>query len=322
MNIDKSNSATNTILQTADMARSASSLQAKSWGNSSSSFASQMKNSVKEQETEQVKEQSKVEETDKNSETGKSEKTNSKTSAKKSDTKSAENAQKEQSTQSKQTLEGEVSASDEANAYQNPQQQGQNGQSQKNSYNSLSDQIQAYMNANGVSVNFSNFNPMSATSRSQLTGMGASVDYSAIQMSSEEAKFFSDLVSRTDMSATGVANEFEKALQQGNTQAVQSTAKSTLALIEALKESSKTNQPFRIDFDKDVSVVLQVDREGKINANFIPGDQAVENYLRNNIGFLRQRFDEENIAYGDLNYSKRRGREEQEKRNNKESGHE
>lgn len=316
MNIDKSTSATNTILQAAEMSRTASSHQAKSW---ETSFSTQMKNSVKEQEAEQAEEQEKTAEVEKNEKEQKS----AKTSTKKTSTKTAGHSQQEQSLQSQQTLEGEISNSDEAYAYQNPQQQGQNGQNQQqNTYNSLSDQIQAYMNANGVSVNFSNFNAMSATSRSQLTGMAALVDYSAIQMSDGEAKFFADLVSRTDMSAGSVANEFEKMLQQADVQTVQSTAKSTLALIEALKDSSKTNRPFRIDFDKEISVVLQVDKEGKINANFIPGDKAVETYLKNNIGFLRQRFDEENIAYGDLNYSKRRSKDEQEKRNNKENAHE
>ena len=65
---------------------------------------------------------------------------------------------------------------------------------------------------------------------------------------------------------------------------------------------------------------MKVDKEGKINANFIPGDKAVEAYLRNNIDFLRQRFNEENIAYGDLNYSKsRQEKQEQEQRNKKRS---
>ena len=316
MNIDKSTSAANTILQSAEMSRTASAHQAKSW---EASFAEQMKNSAKEQDVEQTEEQEKTSEAEKNSQT----KNNSKTISKKSSTNTLHNSSQEESLQSQQTLEGEIPNNNENSAYQNSQQQGQNGQNQQqSSYNSLSDQIQAYMSANGVSVNFSNFNAMGATSRSQLTGMAASVDYSAIQMSDGEAKFFSDLVSRTDMSAGSVANEFEKMLQQADTQTVQSTAKSTLALIEALKESSKTNQPFRIDFDKEISVVLQVDKEGKINANFIPGDKAVENYLKNNIGFLRQRFDEENIAYGDLNYSKRRSKDEQEKRNNKENAHE
>ena len=78
----------------------------------------------------------------------------------------------------------------------------------------------------------------------------------------------------------------------------------------------KTNQPFRIDFDKDVSVIIKVNKDGSIAANFIPGDKAVEQYLRNNISFLRQRFDEQNLSYSQLSYSN--SRQQQQRRQGKE----
>ena len=310
MNIDTAKTA---ILSSSEMTTAASSTQAKRFSGSSTSFESEMNASQKEEveTSDNIENAENSEKTEENSKTEKKE-------TKKED-KVSDKVSKEKEADNTQTLKGEVSASNQQN--QNGEQ-NQNQQSQ-NAYSALSDQVQAYMNANGGNFNFTNVNPMGATTRGQISGMKTSVDYTSIQMSDTDAKFFADLVSKTDMSMGSIASEFQKALQQGNTKAVQSTAKATAALIEALKESSQTNQPFRIDFDKDVSVILQVDRSGKINANFIPGDKAVENYLRNNIDFLRQRFDEENIAYGDLNYSQsRRQRDEQERRNNKESGNE
>ena len=310
MNIDTAKTA---ILSSSEMTTAASSTQAKRFSGSSTSFESEMKASQKEE----VETSDNIE----NAENSEKKEENSKTEKKetKKEDKVSDKVSKEKEADNTQTLKGEVSASNQQN--QNGEQ-NQNQQNQ-NAYSALSDQVQAYMNANGGNFNFTNVNPMGATTRGQISGMKTSVDYTSIQMSDTDAKFFADLVSKTDMSMGSIASEFQKALQQGNTKAVQSTAKATAALIEALKESSQTNQPFRIDFDKDVSVILQVDRSGKINANFIPGDKAVENYLRNNIDFLRQRFDEENIAYGDLNYSQsRRQRDEQERRNNKESGNE
>ncbi len=310
MNIDTAKTA---ILSSSEMTTAASSTQAKRFSGSSTSFESEMKASQKEEveTSDNIENAENSEKTEENSKTEKKE-------TKKED-KVSDKVSKEKEADNTQTLKGEVSASNQQN--QNGEQ-NQNQQNQ-NAYSALSDQVQAYMNANGGNFNFTNVNPMGATTRGQISGMKTSVDYTSIQMSDTDAKFFADLVSKTDMSMGSIASEFQKALQQGNTKAVQSTAKATAALIEALKESSQTNQPFRIDFDKDVSVILQVDRSGKINANFIPGDKAVENYLRNNIDFLRQRFDEENIAYGDLNYSQsRRQRDEQERRNNKESGNE
>ena len=85
----------------------------------------------------------------------------------------------------------------------------------------------------------------------------------------------------------------------------------------------KTNKAFRIDFDKDISVVMRVDKDGNLNANFIPGDKAVEAYLRNNISYLKQRFEEQNISYGELTYSKhKRQDQDEEKQDKKENSHE
>ena len=305
MNLDTTNAATIAYTKT-ELNKNVTSTQIKRGADASASFASEMKSTAEQQDM--------TENVDKSSETLSAEKTDKKEDTKKSETKTSEKVVKEQNNQ---TVEGEVTADNQTQ--NNSQGQNQNGQ---NNYTPLTDKIQAYMNANGVDINFVNINPMSATSQSQLSGMVTTVDYSAIQMSDTDAKFFADLVSKTDMTANSVAAEFEKAMQNGNVKTVQSTAKATFALIEALKESAKNHQAFRVDFDKDVSVILQVDRGGKINANFIPGDVAVENYLRNNIESLRQRFTQENIAYGDLTYSQSRRQKHDRERNNKENGHE
>lgn len=237
-------------------------------------------------------------------------------SNKKEDKSSAEQKENEASKKTEEakggkdeTLKGDVSVTNV-----------QNGNS--DDYAALSDQVKSFILKNGGQFNMNAINLMTATTRAEIANVAPSVDYSSIKMSDADAKFFSDLVNKTDMSAQSVAAEFQKALNNGNVQQVQSTAKATAALIANLQESAKTNQPFRIDFDQDVSVILKVDKEGKINANFIPGDKAVEAYLRNNIDFLKQRFNEENIAYGDLNYSKSRQEKEKQNRNNKEQDNE
>lgn len=306
MNLDTKSTVANAVYSSNEMNKAANTNQIKRF-NSGSSFAAEMEN---------ASEQTTMQETvDKTNETENIEKTEKKEETKK-ETKTSEKVVKEQTTET-QTLEGEVST----NNYTNNQNQGQNN-NQQNGYTPLSEQIQAYMNANGFDMNFASINPMGATSQSQLANMTPVVNYSAIQMSDADAKFFADLVAKTDMNAGSIAAEFEKAMPNGNIKMVQSTAKASAALIEALKESSKNHQAFRVDFDKDISVILQVDKGGKINANFIPGDTAVENYLRNNIQSLRQRFTEENIAYGDLNYSQSRRQRNNKDRNNKENGHE
>lgn len=284
-----------------------------STGTSSAKKTSEKKSSFKDElnsaKTEDVNENSGTESEPETKEVNKKEdkKTNQK-EEKPADSKKEDNkVQKKEESQgiSNESLKGEVSVNDTAR-----------------DYSALSEQVKSFILKNGGQLNLNSVNLMTASTRAEISALAPSVDYSSIKMSDTDAKFFSDLVKKTDMSAQSVAAEFQKALDGGNVQQVQSTAKATAALIANLQESAKTNQPFRIDFDKDISVILKVDKEGKINANFIPGDKAVEAYLRNNIEFLKQRFSEENIAYGDLNYSKSRQEKQKQDRNNKEQNNE
>ena len=73
----------------------------------------------------------------------------------------------------------------------------------------------------------------------------------------------------------------------------------------------------RISFDNDVSVVLKIDKNGRVTAEFIPGSIEVENYLRNNIDSLKQKFEEQNLPYNDLFY--RQNNRQQNKKQNKEN---
>jgi len=72
-------------------------------------------------------------------------------------------------------------------------------------------------------------------------------------------------------------------------------------LSNLLMRANETKKAVRLDFDNNVTVILKM-TNGKLSANFIPGDKAVEEYLKNNIPYLKQRFDEQNIPYANLTY--------------------
>lgn len=144
----------------------------------------------------------------------------------------------------------------------------------------------------------------------------STVDYDVINMSDSDANFFANLVQNTDMSMKDIAAQIS---ENTNVQTAKSVQVSSV-LMEKLAESLKTNQPFRIDFDKDVSVIIKVNKDGSLMANFIPGDKAVEQYLKNNIASLKQRFDEENLSYSELSYSN--SREQKQQRRKKENDNE
>lgn len=94
-------------------------------------------------------------------------------------------------------------------------------------------------------------------------------------------------------------------------------------LSDMLAKIQNTKQAVRLDFDNNVTVVLKLSDDGKINANFIPGDKAVEEYLKNNIPYLKQRFEEQNIPYASLSYrGQKHQRNNNSGQNNKEKDNE
>lgn len=310
MNIEttKTSSAATAILSSNEMGSTLSVQNMKS-SQSKSSFQEQLKSASKEEtQKSQEAEAQKQEENQKTAEAQASQK---------AEKKAAKETAKAQKEEAKQTEQAENSQTQQLNGEISVVANGEN-----DAFSMLSDQVKSFVLKNGGQFNLNNINLMTATTRAEISNIQPAVDYTSIQMSDTDALFFSNLVKNTDMSMQSIASEFQKTLSNGTVLQAQSSAKATAALITALQESAKTNQPFRIDFDKDVSVILQVGKDGNINANFIPGDKAVEAYLRNNIDFLKQRFNEENIAYGDLNYSKSRQDKEGNQQRRKEQNNE
>lgn len=147
------------------------------------------------------------------------------------------------------------------------------------------------------------------------------VDYSSVKMDKEDAIFFTDLIQDTEKTLQTVVNDLQSEAEQKVQQASKNVRVSS-TLLNALSEAVKTNQPMRIEFDKDVSIIIKIDKDGALNAKFIPGDKAVEEYLKQNILSLKQRFDEQEINYRDLSYSNRQKQNQENRKNKKENDHE
>ena len=147
-----------------------------------------------------------------------------------------------------------------------------------------------------------------------VIGSAETIDYDVVNISESDANFFVNLVKDGSISMENIAQDLN------NTKEAVQNIKVSSVLMEKLSESMKTNKPFRIDFDKDISVIIKVNKDGSLSANFIPGDKAVEQYLRNNISSLKQRFDDENIQYSELSYSSSNNKEQQ--RHKKENNNE
>ena len=153
-----------------------------------------------------------------------------------------------------------------------------------------------------------------------LSSLPVDYNYDSLMMTQEDAMFFVNLTKEGQFSVeTAPTGDFKNLMQiqVAQTTVTQKTVEVTNQLTTLIEKAQKTQKPVRITFDNDVSVVIRIDKHGKVTAEFIPGSLEVENYLRNNIAALRQKFDEQNLPYNDLFY-RQNGRQNKNKdKNNK-----
>lgn len=121
------------------------------------------------------------------------------------------------------------------------------------------------------------------------------VKYDTVIMNQADVEMFATLVEKGEVKLDNLA---PKAAEQ--------SVQVSKTLADMLAKSMEKNQPVRIDFDNNISVIIKISRDGKITADFLPSSQVAEAYLKENLPLLKQRFDENNIKYDSLNQRERR----------------
>ena len=119
-----------------------------------------------------------------------------------------------------------------------------------------------------------------------------------IAMSKNDVDFFAKLVENGQNSIS--TKETAEASQISKT------------LADMLAKSMNDNKPIRINFDNDISVIIKVGKDGKISADFLPSSQIAEAYLKENLPLLRQKFEDNNIDYEELNHREQKQNEKDE----------
>ena len=119
------------------------------------------------------------------------------------------------------------------------------------------------------------------------------VSYDKVVVDKADVDFFVNLVENGSVSMTDI-------------QSAQKSAQVSKTLADLLAKAMNENKPVRIDFDNDISVIIKIDRAGKISADFLPSSQVAEAYLKENLPLLKQRFDDNNIDYNELNQRKQK----------------
>ncbi len=130
------------------------------------------------------------------------------------------------------------------------------------------------------------------------------VKFDDIAMNKNDVEFFANLVENGSVDMNSVTNS-------------QKSSQISKTLADMLAKSMEDNKPIRINFDNDISVIIKINKNGKISADFLPSSQVAEAYLKENLPILKQRFDDNNIDYEELNHRKQ---EQQDDRNNRKKG--
>lgn len=130
------------------------------------------------------------------------------------------------------------------------------------------------------------------------------VKFDEVAMNKNDVEFFANLVKNGSVDMNSVQN-------------AQKSSQVSKTLADMIAKSMQDNQPIRINFDNDISVIIKVGKNGKISADFLPSSQVAEAYLKENLPILKQRFDDNNIDYEELNHRKQ---EQQDDRNNRKKG--
>lgn len=177
----------------------------------------------------------------------------------------------------------------------------------------LTNDIAQMLNINNTAVT-----GLAADMKVTASGM-MNLDYSSISMTESDADFFINLTQKNDVSVQNITAQAQNMLNQGvEAKEVKQNVQISETLLNAINIAKENNQPLRIDFDQNMSVIMRFGKDGTIAANFIPGDKAVEQYLRNNIESLKNTFRENDLPYSDLSYSNRGGKQQKENRRNRE----
>lgn len=155
-----------------------------------------------------------------------------------------------------------------------------------------------------------------------LKSMKSSYKYDVLTMDRDDAIFFANSIKGENysFSVNGQLLMQNHAFSAEEVSKTYKSASVSKTLMDMISNSQQTNKPVRIDFGNDISAVLRVSQDGKIIAEFIPSDKVAEEYLKNNISYLQQAFEEQDIPYAELSYKSRQNKKNnsQNSRNNRE----
>ncbi|MEI7474236.1 MAG: hypothetical protein WCK67_05595 [bacterium] len=153
-----------------------------------------------------------------------------------------------------------------------------------------------------------------------------SFDLEKNNLSDKDLDFFNFIVQNPNITIMDMSKQFNNVNFIVNNQSGNISYKSfdfSKSLSSLIEYAFTKQKPVRLDFEGQSSVIIKIDKEGKLTAEFMSADKAMEQILRNTIPNLKSKFEAEGLPYKDISYkdnssNRQKSRKEQDEENNNE----
>lgn len=119
------------------------------------------------------------------------------------------------------------------------------------------------------------------------------------KMTEDDVRFFELLAEKQNITI----NNQNSIIVEGSDENIKmSNLKFSKNFLNLIQYSFKGQRPIRIDFDKNASVIIRIDRQGRVSAKFISSDAAMDHLLKTQIPQLKKKLDSSGIKYKKIYY--------------------
>ncbi len=129
------------------------------------------------------------------------------------------------------------------------------------------------------------------------------------KMNADDEKFLKMLSSKTEMVIDKMNTQSNSAEIKAQTQDGMGVGYKSFdfskGLFNLIEYAHTSKKPVRLDFDGNSSVILKVDKQGQLSAEFLSSDKIMETALKNSIPQLKNKLDNDGIPYKDIFYRDR-----------------
>lgn len=145
------------------------------------------------------------------------------------------------------------------------------------------------------------------------------------QFSKKDLDFFNLIIENPNITITDINRQLNQINLTVNNTAENVSYKSldfSKSLSSLIDYAFTKQKPVRLDFEGHSSVIIKIDKEGKLSAEFMSADKAMEQILRNTIPNLKTKLDSEGLPYKEVSYkdnSKQRKKDKDDENTNQDN---